>query len=386
MADKFDRYRDILKRFEEENRLRRIPTDRNTPDRFDLSSNDYLGLNSIMNDLQRQFLNHSDASLSSSASRLLASRQNHYLNLEKLLEKLYDRPALLFNSGYHANTGIISALNIEGTVFLCDKLIHASVIDGLAMGKADAARWRHNDTTHLRRLLQKYESISERMIVVAESIYSMDGDIAPIEELVKLKAEFPSMILYLDEAHAFGVRGETGLGIAEELGFINDVDILIATFGKAAASSGAFSITSPLLRSFLINSARSFIFSTAFPPLAAAWTSEIILRISEMKTEREHLAEISKDFRNFISEITGMENPSRSQIIPLPTGDAKKALEIANLLSHEGIDALAIRRPTVPPGGERIRFSLNASLSSEDMDKIKNSIKKIILQNENRFS
>lgn len=386
MENKFEGYKRILDKFDEEKRCRHIPADRNFPERIDLSSNDYLGLNLNSTEFQKRFLENNDASFSSSASRLLASRQYHYGKLEELLHELYGKPALLFNSGFHANTGIISALSIEGTVFLCDKLIHASVIDGLSMGKAESARWRHNDVAHLRKLLQKYDATADRMIVVAESIYSMDGDIAPVEKLIELKNEFPKLILYLDEAHAFGVKGEKGLGLAEELGVIEDVDILIGTFGKAAASSGAFAITNPLLHSYLINCARPLIFSTAIPPVNVAWTVEIIRQISKMKREREKLDEISKDFRNFISEITGNENPSQSQIVPLLIGDAEKALAIASALDREGIDALAIRRPTVPPGGERIRFSLNAALSPDDLKRIKKAVKKVLLENEYQFS
>ncbi len=386
MENKFEGYRQILEKFEAEKRLRSIPPDRTEGGRIDLSSNDYLGLDSIATELYNDFWAQNGASMSSSASRLLASKQSEHSALEKLLEELYGKPALLFNSGYHANTGTISALNIPGTIFLTDKLIHASIIDGLSMCKAECARWKHNDLSHLRRLLQKHEKSSERMIVVAESIYSMDGDIVPLEGLIELKREFPSMILYLDEAHAFGVRGEHGLGMAEEFDLISEVDLLIGTFGKACHSSGAFVIASPLIRSYLINTARSFIFSTAIPPANASWTRYMIEKIYKMTGERQKLNEISKDFRNFISEITGTANPSQSQIVPLLVGDAEKALKIARDLDKEGIDALAIRRPTVPPGGERIRFSLNASLSADELNKIKKAIRKVLLKNENQFS
>lgn len=380
MDKRFEAYKEILDRYREENRLRAIPEERGLPGRIDLSGNDYLGLAAHSEKLQEEFLRNCDASFSSSASRLLAGSQHHYSALENLLTDLYGSPALLFNSGYHANVGCISALNIPGSLFLCDKFIHASVIDGISMAGAQWARWRHNDTGHLRRLLDKHRKEAERIIVVAESIYSMDGDVAPVRELVALKREYPEMILYLDEAHAFGVRGSRGLGVAEEEGLIADVDILIGTFGKACASAGAFAITSPLLHSYLINCARSFIFSTALPPVNAAWTREMVVRITKMREEREYLKEISKDFRNFITRITGQENSSDSQIVPLLVGDAGKAMKIASLLRCEGIDALPIRRPTVPPGGERIRFSLNASLSPEDIERIKDAIQRVMLE------
>ena len=382
MEDKFEGYKRVLTDYEAENRLRAIPIDRESPSRIDLSGNDYLGLAARREEFQRDFMNRCDAAFTSSASRLLASRQKHYQQLEQLLKELYGNPALLFNSGYHANVGCISALNIKGTVFICDKLIHASVIDGLRVGNAEAARWKHNDIAHLKRLLDKHDASAERMIVVAESIYSMDGDMAPLSELISLKRQYPKMILYLDEAHAFGVRGEKGLGVAEELGMLNEIDILIGTFGKAGASAGAFAVTNPMLHSFLVNNARSLIFSTAIPPINACWTIEMIRRIINMNKEREYLKDISKDFRNFISQITGKPNPSTSQIVPLPVGDAGKALEIAARLGEADIDALAIRRPTVPPGGERIRFSLNAALSQEDIKRVKMAIREVIANDE----
>lgn len=374
MENKFLRYQAILDDYLKENRLRRIPSHRVASQRFDLSSNDYLGLRLSSGNLREDFIKKNNDSFTSSASRLLAANQNPYLALENYLESLYGRPAILFNSGYHANVGCISALNIPGTIFLPDRLIHASVIDGLNMAHAEFARWRHNDINHLRRLLEKYHDKYERIIVVAESIYSMDGDRAPLTEMVKLKEEFPSMMLYLDEAHAFGVFGERGLGCAEEDNLIYAPDIIIGTFGKAAASSGAFAITSPLLHSFLINNARSLIFSTAIPPVNVAWTLEMLKKITQMKEERRHLHIISEKFRNFISRITHSENPSSSQIIPLITGDAAKAVELAARLEEIGIDALPIRRPTVPPGGERIRFSLNAGISDEKLSIITKEI------------
>lgn len=382
-SDIFKRYRDILQKYVDESRFRHIPADRTSPGRIDLSSNDYLGLASCGSVIFRDLISDESVCFSSSASRLLASRQNAYNKLECKLETLYGRPALLFNSGYHANTGCISALSIPGTVFLTDKLIHASAIDGIRLAKAEFARWNHNDTNHLRCLLEKYDNTCERMIVVAESIYSMDGDLAPLESLVALKHEYPKMMLYLDEAHAFGVRGKRGLGLAEETGLLDEVDILVGTFGKACASQGAFAVGSRLIIDFLINNARSFIFSTALPPVNAMWTCKMIDKIVGMEPERKKLLEMSEKFRNFIDRISNCANPSASQIIPLMTGDAAKALDIARRLGEAGIDALAIRRPTVPPGGERIRFSLNASITDGQLDKTMRLLETILRSYEN---
>ncbi|MEZ3550180.1 MAG: aminotransferase class I/II-fold pyridoxal phosphate-dependent enzyme [Muribaculaceae bacterium] len=360
----------ILQTLKSENRLRTIPEEPAT-DMLDLSSNDYLSLGASFREFTKEFTDRfPDAAFSSSASRLLSTRQNYHLRLEDMLQRLYGRPALLFNSGYHANVGCIGALSLPSTLFVCDKLIHASVIDGLRINGAEFKRFPHNDATKLENIVEKESEKYERIVVVAESIYSMDGDEAPIDKLVELKRRFSNVILYVDEAHAFGVRGEKGLGVAEEIGLTEDIDIIVGTFGKAAASAGAFAVASPEMKSLLINLSRPFIFSTALPPANIAWTILMLEKILDMGDARKHLAEISRTFTERINKIAREESPSTSQIIPFMTGDAAKALKIASRLRESGIIALPIRRPTVPPGGERIRFSLGAGMETTQFERV----------------
>lgn len=372
MADNLKKYQDLLSILKEERRFRKIPSDSEGEGRIDLCSNDYLALAARYQEFLPEFLDRfGDASFSSSASRLLCGRQKYFQLLEEYLNKLYGRPALLFNSGYHANVGLISALNTEKTIFLCDRLIHASAFDGIRMSGARFARWKHNDMESLENLLSAYSKDYDRLIVVAESIYSMDGDIAPIKDILTFKERFPNMILYLDEAHAIGVRGHHGAGLTEELECTDKVDIIVGTFGKACASVGAFVCSSPVLHDYFLNTARSFIFSTALPPVNISWTLLMLEKIHDMHAERRQLEVISRQFNDMIRDITGAATGSESQIIPLVTGNAEKALKISSLLRQNNIDALAIRRPTVPPGGERIRFSLNAAITSDDIDKVR---------------
>lgn len=360
----------ILQTLKSENRLRTIPEEPAT-DMLDLSSNDYLSLGASFREFTKEFTDRfPDAAFSSSASRLLSTRQNYHLRLEDMLQRLYGRPALLFNSGYHANVGCIGALSLPSTLFVCDKLIHASVIDGLRINGAEFKRFPHNDATKLENIVEKESEKYERIVVVAESIYSMDGDEAPIDKLVELKRRFSNVILYVDEAHAFGVRGEKGLGVAEEIGLTEDIDIIVGTFGKAAASAGAFAVASPEMKSLLINLSRPFIFSTALPPANIAWTILMLEKILDMGDARKHLAEISRTFTERINKIAREESPSTSQVIPFMTGDAAKALKIASRLRESGIIALPIRRPTVPPGGERIRFSLGAGMETTQFERV----------------
>lgn len=370
-------YQGILDKYASEGRMRHIPMSRTKEDLVNLTLNDYMGLGARCAEFKEEFFTRfADVSMTSAASRLLASDQAVFNMLEGYLSEAYGKPALLFNSGYHANVGIVSGLDIPGTLWLTDKLIHASVIDGLRLAGAECRRWPHNDATKLRKLLERFHDDYERLIVVCESVYSMDGDIAPLCELAALKREFPKMMLYVDEAHALGCFGPEGLGLCMKHSIMDQVDILVGTFGKACASSGAFVITSRLLHDFLVNNARSLIFSTAIPPANAAWSLMMLEKLADMDMERSNLQVVSKAFRDGIHAITGITNPSESAIIPLLTGNAEKAMALSKKLERQGVLALPIRRPTVPEGGERIRFSLNASLCTEDIKHILTIIKK----------
>lgn len=373
-------YKEILDTYSHEGRLREIPRHQAGSELINLTLNDYMGLGARSEEFMEEFRKRfPHVSMTSSASRLLATDQDVYAELERYLANAYGKPALLFNSGYHANTGTVSALNIAGTLWLTDRLIHASVIDGIRLAGAECRRWAHNDVAKLRKLVERCHGDYERLIVVCESVYSMDGDMAPLEELVALKREYPKMMLYVDEAHGLGCFGPHGLGVCEEKGIIDDIDILVGTLGKACASSGAYVVTTPLLHDFLVNNSRSFIFSTALPPACAAWSLLMLEHLSDMASEREHLAELSDMLREGLEEITGTPNPSRSAIVPLMIGDASMAVEVSRRLEQEGVLALPIRRPTVPEGGERIRFSLHAGLSFGDVAKILNSIKNAMI-------
>lgn len=357
---------ETLHRLASESRLRSIPAGSEAVNgRIDLLSNDYLALAAHADEFRQEFAErYGDAAMSSSASRLLSRQQGPHQELEALLERLYGRPALVFNSGYHANVGLIQALAaLPDTLFLSDKLIHASSIDGLRLAAAQMQRYRHNDAEHAAKILAKEADKYQHIFLLAESIYSMDGDLAPLEAFVQLKSQYPNLHIILDEAHGFGVRGERGLGLAEELGLVDAVDIIVGTLGKAAGSSGAFIVANPLTVQYLINTARSFIFSTAIPPVCCAWSVLMIEKIVRMTEARHQLAQLSEQIRLAIEQATGVDNPSRSQIIPIMCGSAERAVTMANALALAGYDVLPIRRPTVPPNGERLRLSLNSDLS-----------------------
>lgn len=373
-----DFFTTYLQKIELQGNLRKIPSEP-AEELIDLSSNDYMSIASNRSFFE-EFYNQCDKNdiyMSSSASRLLSQKQKDYDALEYLLKDLYKKEILLFNSGYHANTGTISAIAAGNTLIVADKLVHASIIDGITLSRRDFLRFRHNDITHLRTILSKKASEYDRIIIVVESIYSMDGDICDLNNLVALKEEYPNVILYVDEAHGFGVRGKYGLGIAEESGLISQIDIIIGTFGKAAASTGAFTATSATLKKFLTNKARSFIFSTALPPVSCLWTKFVVEKLTSMDKERKQLLDTSEYLNEKFSAYNGNIR-SHSQIVPLITGSSNKAVALSKELLKRGYIALPIRKPTVPEGTERIRFSLNAKFRKEQAERLYAEIKDII--------
>ena len=288
---------------------------------LNLSSNDYLGLANDRKLRQefRETLTTETFLPTSSSSRLLTGNFSIYDRLEQqLADDFGTEAALTFNSGYPANTGILPAVSNTHTLILADKLVHASLIDGIRLSAAKCIRYRHNEYNQLERLLQVNHSEYERIIVVTESIFSMDGDEADLRELVRLKKQYPNVLLYVDEAHAFGVRGQRGLGCAEEQDCINDIDFLVGTFGKALASAGAYIVCRKVIREYLINKMRTFIFTTALPPVTVQWTSFMLERLAGFRQRRETLRFLSNQLREALKN-KGYDCPSTSHIVPLIT-------------------------------------------------------------------
>lgn len=356
------------------------PLDPGVQPATDFSSNDYLGLASTPR-FQSEFLESAGAraSLTSSASRLLVGRRHQsYASLENTLGQLYNRPALLFNSGYHANTGLIPALaSVPRTLILADRLVHASIIDGIILSRAPFRRFHHNNLDALASMLEKASDEFDRIWVIVESIYSMDGDSVNLQGLVQLKRRWPKMLLYVDEAHAFGVAGPGGLGQSMKLSSPAEVDVIIGTLGKAAASYGAFCICSPTLRDFAVNRARSLIFSTALPPVCCEWSRFIIERIPGMDSRRHRLARLANLLHDGLTRL-GLSAPDSkpSHIQPVIIGDAAKTVRLSAQLLDDGFNVLPIRTPTVPPGTERLRISLSANLDESDVKGLLNAIEK----------
>lgn len=328
---------------------------------LNLSSNDYLGLQA-MPELRQEFLASplSDVPFSASSSRLLSGNDRVYREFEDFLTKVYGFPsALVWGGGFHANSGIIPVLGGKDTFFILDRLVHASIIEGIKLSRSGFTRFTHNDVRSLEAQLRRASSEGYAHIwVVVESVYSMDGDIAPLREIAALKQLFPEMHLYVDEAHGMGVFGG-GLGVAKELGILPDVDLLMGTLGKGISSVGAFSLQSPELRDLFVSSARPLIYATALPPFNVAWSRFVFEKVLRMDERRIHL-------RRLMSLLDpALESPIMSFIIP------DRILDAVKDLTDEGFFVRPVRKPTVPAGTERLRLSLTAAMEEDEVRKLK---------------
>ena len=372
-----DAFKQQLEQLSAKNQYRSIPDlvhqgryiTRENRKMLNMSSNDYLGLASNEN-LRQSFLQQygdNFPSFTSSSSRLLTGSFPVYTDLELLIAQHFQREsALLFNSGYHANLGILPALTTTKSLILADKLVHASMIDGIRLSQCEFFRYRHNDYEHLKSLLEKNAGKFDRTFIVTESVFSMDGDIADLKYLVQLKKQFPNTYLYVDEAHAIGVYGKNGLGIAERANVIADIDLLVGTFGKALASMGAYVVCDQILKECLINQMRPLIFSTALPPFNVTWTHFIFERLPQLSKERTHLEQLSVFLRQEVEHRTQIM-PSQTCIVPYILGENETTLTKAKDLQEQGYYCLPIRPPTVPKGTSRIRLSLTADMTMDEV-------------------
>lgn len=336
---------------------------------IDLSSNDYLGLADHPSLLQESKRMAEEYGTSSSASRLMSGDLHIHHLLEEVVADFKGKEAsLVFGSGFLANIGIISAICQKTDAVFSDRLNHASIIDGILLSGAQFFRFRHNDIGHLENLLKKERAKFKKALIVIETIYSMDGDRPPLKEIVNLKKKY-NCILMVDEAHATGIFGRNGAGIVEEEDLTHEVDIIMGTFGKALGSYGAYVAASKKTIDYLVNRARSFIYSTALPPSVIGANLTAIEIIKKEPFRRKILLEHVEYFRGLLKN-KGFNTRGSSQIIPVVIGDNTKAIIVANMLQQHSIFALPIRPPTVPRGEERIRFSVTCYHSEEILYKV----------------
>ncbi|PZT47630.1 8-amino-7-oxononanoate synthase [Helicobacter valdiviensis] len=356
---------------------------------LNLASNDYLNLSSNQ-EFKQEFLDSEiykkNLYFSASSSRSLSGNFEIFEIFEEFLERIYHKKALLFNSGYHANIGTISSLaSLGNLLFLADKSIHASHIDGLKSFKKVAfKRFLHNDIEKLKELLednyQKYEGI----VILSEGLFSMEGDFAPLKEMVFLKKQYQNVYIYLDEAHSIGSFGKNGYGVAYgegNLELLKEVDFLVLTFGKALGSVGACVLSNQSFKEYFLNFARSFIYSTAIPPLCVAMSYFGFLKLIDLECKREQLAQNSFLLKKELLEIFPKKILGSYNILSIVLGGNARAIAYQKLLEEEGYFIPAIKSPTVPKGRESLRLSLTADIPKEDLVNFAKVLRK--LNNEN---
>ncbi|MHA8051525.1 aminotransferase class I/II-fold pyridoxal phosphate-dependent enzyme [Aquirufa sp. ROCK-SH2] len=369
MKSSKEKLADILKIRREAGLLRTLQI---IEDKIDFCSNDYLGL-ARDKDLS-QLISHDFETFQNSnqnlpingatGSRLISGNSHLIEQFEKECAEFHQaEAALLFGSGFDANLGIISCIPQEGDVIFCDKLIHASLIDGLKLNKIEKRIFKHNNLADLQHLLEQYPMETPKWIIV-ESIYSMDGDEAPLHELISLKSKYNAEII-VDEAHSGGIYGPQGEGKCVELGIQHEIFARIVTFGKAWGNAGAVVLGSQILKEFLINFARTFIYSTAPNPLHINSLSTTLKHLKSLDVARKQLFDNISFFRNNKTSPDWGESQSAIQ-----TFFVKGNLEVRNkakIAQEMGFAIKPIVYPTVAKGKERIRITLSALSQKKDM-------------------
>ena len=332
-----------------------------------MCSNDYLGLAShpALQAAARQAMG--DFGFGSGASPLISGTSAIHAELEERIARFkHYEAAQVFNSGYAANTGIIPALVQEHDSILSDSLNHASIIDGCRLSRAKVLIYDHRDMNHLETLLKK-TSAAHRRLIVTDGVFSMDGDIAPLPDIVSLADKYQAMVM-VDDAHATGVLGSTGRGTSEYFGLGDRVHVQMGTFGKALGSFGAYVAGTRSVIDYLTNRSRSYIFSTALPASICAASCAALEIVEKDPLLRTKLRENRDRFAAGLLAAGIGIGTSETPIIPFIIGDAEKALLASRRLYDLGVFATAIRPPTVPLGTARIRMTLMASHSEQDVD------------------
>jgi 8-amino-7-oxononanoate synthase len=339
-----------------------------TPRLINFSSNDYLGFSTHSHVIEKSIEAIKKYGTGSGASRLVTGGIDLTSRLEQRLAKFKEtQSALIFSSGYMANLGVMGVLADGESEFFFDRLAHASLIDGVLHHTKNWQRFRHNDVAHLESLLKK--SSAQKKIVITESVFSMEGDLAPLEELAKLCGRFEAL-LYVDEAHATGVFGDKGQGLSVEKKISHYENVIVmGTFGKALGGSGAYVASSKLFRDWCVNKARTFIFSTALPPGVLGGVDGALDILEREPGLGKRLLAKARDFKSQLLASGLTLVPGDSQIISVLTRDNAKTLDCAKKLFENGLLMTPIRPPTVPLGEARLRLTVHLNHSVEHLKK-----------------
>ncbi|WP_198007252.1 aminotransferase class I/II-fold pyridoxal phosphate-dependent enzyme [Nitrococcus mobilis] len=328
-------------------------------------SNDYLGLSRHPKLRERAAAYTRSHGAGATGSRLVCGTFDIHARVEEKLARLYGREAaVLFNSGFQANSTLLAALAGRGALLLADKLSHNSLLQGALLSRATFRRYRHRDLTDLERRLRATVGCYERILIVTESIFSMDGDRSDMDRLVELAGEYNAFLI-IDDAHAVGVWGEQGLGLTARQ---EGIDLVIGTFGKAYGSFGAFVLCAEPIKDYLINFCPGFIYTTALPPPVIGSIEAALELVPGLEQERAYLHRLSERVRSRLGGMGFDTQSSTTQIIPILLGDEGLTLSLSRWLEQHGILAAAIRPPTVEPGRSRIRITLSSGHTPDYID------------------
>lgn len=344
-------------------------------------SNDYLGLSQDAR-LKEAVLKAvaSAEAVGSTGSRLLSGNSRQWADIESEFAWFAGtETALYFGSGYAANVGLLSSLLKPGDTVFSDALNHASLIDGIRLSGAEKIIYPHCDLEFLERALHDHVDRSSARIIVTESVFGMEGDIAPINALLELARKYGAELV-IDEAHATGACGPQGRGIVADLGVEREMLAIVHTCGKALASAGAFVCGGSALRDYLMNRARTFIFSTAMPPYLAGQIHAALALARAAESERAHLHHIALALREELAAAGLNSGTSVTHIVPVIVGSNEIALHLARGLRRSGFAVKAIRPPTVPPGTARLRVSLTSKITLDDTHRLAAAARKFLLQ------
>ena len=339
-------------------------------------SNDYLGLAGDPRLIDAAVRAMREEGFGSGASRLVSGNMDAHRRLEENVARFKGTPAaLVFSTGYMANVGIISAVCGKGDLILSDRYNHASIIDGIILSGAKWRRYPHRDMAALEKFLRDSGRHSKKLIIT-DSVFSMDGDIAPLDQIVALAAEYQAMVM-IDEAHALGVLGKNGKGAAEHFGVGDKIDFQMGTFSKAAGAFGAYCCGTQEAMDLLANKSRSFIYTTGMPPAVAAAAEAGLNIIATQPSLREGLLKKTRHMTGRLKDQGWDLRDTRTPIIPLVVGEPQTAMEFSERLLEEGIFAAAIRPPTVPSGTARLRLTVTAAHTDDDVEICLSEIKGI---------
>lgn len=331
---------------------------------INLSSNDYIGIASD-EELRDKFIKEysKDIWMSSSSSRLIAGNYKVLRELEEELNRIYGKKSLVMNSGFSANKTIISTFYNKDSLIITDKLNHASIYDGIISSGSKIMRYRHLDLNHLEEILKKYKNLYKDILVVSETVYSMDGDTVNLEKLIELKRKY-EFDLMLDEAHSYGVFG---YGMAYNLKVVKDIDFLVIPLGKGGGSIGAYIICDEVYRDYLINFGKELIYTTSLPPVNNLWNLYVLKNMNNFDEKINKLKDLKEFTLKRVKELNLLTD-SDSQIIGLIIGDNRKTDIISKNLRAKGYVVYGIKSPTVAKGTERIRIGLNPNISKKEIE------------------